>query len=481
MLLRKDFLTMKKIFPAVPATSFQLLLKGTGAVLMGLLTLAGCQREMPSASSKETPSESASVNSQPSPPSLIKQSAQGIVHMEEDGTFTLSDAGGNAIQFSLSEYQGENTSIVQEGAEIQVEYSEEAGTQPFKVLTLLLVAPPPFWAEYRSQAEDILSAMALEEKVGQLFFIRCPSVDAAEQIAAYHPGGILMFGQDFEGLTAEQTIEKIASYQQASAIPLLIGADEEGGTVARVSSNPLLRQSRFPSPQQLFNQSGMGAVVSDAEEKSRLLLSLGVNVNLAPVCDVSTMPVDFIYNRTLGQDAAHTAVYVDMVVRAMKKEGIGCVLKHFPGYGNNLDTHTGIAYDYRPLETFESSDFLPFQAGIQAGAGCVLVSHNIVSVMDSANPASLSPEVHRVLREKLGFQGVILTDDLSMDAVRMYMEGENAAVQAVAAGNDMLIVSDYIRQVPAVLQAVQDGRLDESLIDGAAVRVLCWKISLGLI
>ena len=121
MLLRKDFLTMKKIFPAVPATSFQLLLKGTGAVLMGLLIMAGCQREMPSASSKETPSESASVNSQSSPPPLVKQSARGIVHMEEDGTFTLSDAGGNARQLTLSEYQGENTSRVQAGAKIQVE------------------------------------------------------------------------------------------------------------------------------------------------------------------------------------------------------------------------------------------------------------------------------------------------------------------------------------------------------------------------
>lgn len=473
---------MKKSSPAIPATNFQLILKRTGVILLGLLTMAGCRQDIAATPSKEfSPESSFSISSQSSLPSPIKQTAQGIVHLEGNGTFSLLDAEDNTIQISLFEYQGENADLIQEGAEIQVEYLEESQTLPFQVLSLLLITPPPLWAKYRSQAEGILSSMTLEEKAGQLFFIRCPSVDTVEQIAAFHPGGILMFGQDFAGLNAEQTIEKITSYQQASAFPLLIGVDEEGGTVARVSSNPLLRQTRFPSPQQLFNRGGMSAIISDAEEKSRLLLSLGINVNLAPVCDVSTMPIDFIYNRTLGQDAAHTAGYVDMVVGVMKKEGIGCVLKHFPGYGNNLDTHTGIAYDYRPLETFESSDFLPFQAGIQAGAGCVLVSHNIVSAMDSVNPASLSPEVHRILREKLGFQGVILTDDLSMDAIRMYTEGENAAVQAVAAGNDMLIVSDYSRQIPAVLQAVQDGRLDESLIDGAVVHVLCWKISLGLI
>ena len=465
-------LSMKKIFST-------LCLKMTAAGLLFSLALAGCVRDVTVVSSEGLPSENtSSANSTPLPPE--KQTMQGIVHLEGDGTFILSDNEGNTLQFSLSAYQGDYTEIVQEGAEIQVEYLE-GDTPPCQLSGLKLVAPPPLWAEYRIQAEEILASLSLEEKVGQLFFIRCPSSNPAEQISAYHPGGILMFGQDFEGLSTEQVIGKIDSYQQASSVPLLIGADEEGGTVVRVSSNPQLRQSRFPSPQQLWNQGGMSAVIADAEEKSRLLLSLGVNVNLAPVCDVSVMPGDFIYYRTLGQDAANTANYIDAVVGVMKKEGIGCVLKHFPGYGNNLDTHTGIAYDYRPMETFENSDFIPFQAGIQAGADCVLVSHNIVFAMDSANPASLSAEVHAILREKLGFQGVILTDDLSMDAVRFYIEGENAAVQAVAAGNDMLIVSDYSRQIPAVLQAVQDGRLEESLIEKAAVRVLCWKLSLGLL
>lgn len=447
------------------------------ALLAGiLLLLTGCLREVPAAPSGEGPSaDSVSV-----PPEPAKKTIQGIVHWEGDGTFSLSSPQGEMVSLSLSGYQGNDAdSIVKEQAEIRVEYLE-GEKPPYTAVSLKLITPPPLWTEYRPQAEQILLSMGLEEKVGQLFWIRCPSADAAEQIAAYRPGGLLLFGQDFRGLNAEQVAEKIDSYQQASALPLLIGADEEGGIVARVSDNPLLRPSRFPSPQQLFNQGGMSAIIADAEEKSWLLLSLGVNVNLAPVCDVSTVPTDFIYSRTLGQDASHTAGYVDVVVRTMKREGIGCVLKHFPGYGNNLDTHTGVAFDYRPMKEFEASDFLPFQAGIQAGAGCVLVSHNIVSAMDSVNPASLSPEVHRILREDLEFQGVILTDDLSMSAVQMYAGEEEAAVQAVAAGNDMLIVSDYARQIPAVLQAVQEGLLPESLIDEAVARVLCWKLSLGL-
>ena len=117
----------------------------------------------------------------------------------------------------------------------------------------------------------------------------------------------------------------------------------------------------------------------------------------------------------------------------MQDEGITCVLKHFPGYGGNADTHTGIAYDSRPLEAFQQSDFLPFQAGIQAGADLVLVSHNIVACMDSQLPASLSPEVHRILREDLGFSGVVITDDLVMDGIRDFAGTEQAAVLAVQA------------------------------------------------
>ena len=225
----------------------------------------------------------------------------------------------------------------------------------------------------------------------------------------------------------------------------------------------------------------MEAVLSDAAAKNATLLQLGINVNFAPVADVSTDPGDFIYDRAFGQDAQATADYVAAVVESMGETGIGTVLKHFPGYGNNVDTHTGIAVDQRPYETFLDADFLPFSAGIAAGADSVLVSHNIVTAMDGALPASLSPEVHRIAREELGFAGVLLTDDLAMDAVRSYAEDGSVAVLAVLAGNDMIVTTDFEEQIPLVIQAVEDGTIPESQIDQSVLRVLTWKHRLGLI
>ena len=164
----------------------------------------------------------------------------------------------------------------------------------------------------------------------------------------------------------------------------------------------------------------------------------------------------------------------------MVADGTGMALKHFPGYGSNVDTHTGIAIDERPLDSFRESDFLPFEAGIAAGAQSILVSHNVVNCMDSELPASLSPAVHDILRTELGFVGVIMTDDLIMEAITDYTGGENAAVLAVQAGNDMLVSSDFVTQYNAVLAAVQDGTISEDRIRESAVRVIRWKLDLGL-
>ena len=345
-----------------------------------------------------------------------------------------------------------------------------------------------------AEIEDLLASLTLEQKVGQLFFVRCPDSGAAEDVSAYHLGGYVLFGRDFQDaagawLTREQFTAAVQSYQDAAAadtgIPLLIGSDEEGGTVTRASRNPNLFEKPFSSPQKLAAQATEhGSIFSeDAWEKSSALLALGINVNLAPVADVSTDPADFIYDRALGQDAAATADYVAQVVSAMRESGIGSVLKHFPGYGSNADTHTGIALDQRSLETFRQSDFLPFAAGIEAGAGttAVLVSHNIMAAVDPDLPASLSPAVHDLLREELGFTGVAMTDDLAMDAVAAYAQDGAVAVMALEAGNDLIITTDYRTQIPKVLEAVENGTLSMDTIDTACRRVLTWKQALGLL
>ena len=341
-------------------------------------------------------------------------------------------------------------------------------------------APEPEPPTQEELLQAMVDTMTPEEKAGQLFWVRFPETGWDELAREWHPGDFLLFGRDFKNRTPEELRTLLASLQETSPIPLLLGVDEEGGTVVRASYYPAFRAEKFRSPQALFAAGGLEAVRADALDKSAFLLDLGLNVNLAPVCDVSTDPADFIYARAFGQDAQATAEYADTVVSAMGEAGIGSVLKHFPGYGSNVDTHTGIAIDERPLETFRESDFLPFQAGIEAGAQAVLVSHNIVNCMDSDLPASLSPAVHDILRDELGFEGVIMTDDLIMEAITDYTGGENAAVLAVQAGNDMLVSSDFVTQYNAVLAAVQDGTISEERIRESAIRVIRWKMDLGL-
>lgn len=350
--------------------------------------------------------------------------------------------------------------------------------------------PEPEPDPKQAAVETLLEGMSVEEKVGQMFFVRCPSIGAAEKISQYHLGGYLLFSRDFQDKDAQQVTDMIAAYQAEAFVPLLVGADEEGGTVVRLSRNKQLFPEKFKSPQALYASGGLDAVRDDALDKSMGLLRYGVNVNFAPVADVSTDPSDFIYDRSFGQDAAATAEYVHTVVSSVNEQEyrtakkslkLGLVLKHFPGYGNNADTHTGVAIDERPYEQFEQSDFLPFRSGIETGVGAVLVSHNIINCMDPDFPASLSAKVHRVLRDELGFTGVVLTDDLAMDAVEAYAEDGSVAVLAVLAGNDMIVTTDFETQIPLVVDAVQTGLVSETMLDEAVTRVLSWKYDLGLL
>lgn len=330
-------------------------------------------------------------------------------------------------------------------------------------------------------ADALIGGMTTEEQVAQLFWVRCPEEDAQGFIEARQPAGLVLFARDFEDGDAESMRETLDGYQSAASIPLLLGVDEEGGSVVRVSKFTAYRRWPFQSPQELYDEGGLDAFVYDTAEKDALLKKLGLNVNLAPVCDVSTDPDDYIYRRTLGQDAEGTAEYVRTTVRQMTRDGMGAVLKHFPGYGPNGDSHTDIVTDDRPQSVFESSDLLPFSAGIEAGAGAVLVCHNIVTCYDAENPASLSPTVYSVLRGMLGFDGVAVTDDLAMEAITKTYDAGDAAVRAVQAGCDLLLSSDFDTQYAAVLAAVQDGTISEGRLRASLRRVLQWKADLGLL
>ena len=329
--------------------------------------------------------------------------------------------------------------------------------------------------------QALIDSMTLEELVGQIFLARCPEVNAAEDIAKYHLGGYVLFGRDFQKTSPDSIREKLLSFQEAAATPILIAVDEEGGTVTRISSFPQFRDCPFPSPRALYDAGGMELVLSTEAEKCLLLKSLGINVNLAPVCDITTDPSAFMYSRSLGQSAAITGAFAAELCDLMAQQQIGSVLKHFPGYGNNTDTHTGIATDPRSLEVLESNDLIPFRSGIASGCDAILVSHTIVSCLDPSMPASLSPEVIRYLRKKLGFQGVIVTDDLVMEAITELFGPGESAVLAVLAGNDLLCSSEYQVQYAAVLEAAISGRIPREQLESSVARVLHWKYKLGLL
>lgn len=360
-------------------------------------------------------------------------------------------------------------------ATLPPEPSAQVTTQPpTQVPTQAPTLPP-------DPVDLLLSGLTTEEKVGQLFLARCRKETAAEDIAQYHLGGLVLFDRDTEDETPESLRQTLERYQKAATIPLLIAVDEEGGSVVRISDKPAFRDAPFSSPRSLYEGGGMEALRTAEVEKDALLSDLGINVNLAPVCDITTDPAAFLYDRSLGQSPELTCQWVQIAVEEGQTYGIGCVLKHFPGYGNNADTHVGIAIENRSLEELEAQDLLPFAAGMEAGCGAVMISHIQVTALDAEYPASLSPAVHRYVRETMGYNGVLVTDDLVMDAISVpYGVGE-AAVLAVLAGNDLLISSDFPEQYAAVLEAIREGRISEEQIDNAVRRILLWKQSLGLL
>ena len=341
--------------------------------------------------------------------------------------------------------------------------------------------PAPVPTEPPDPMQMLLASMTVEEKVGQLFLARCPEENAVEDISEYHMGGYILFGQDFDGETPDSFRQKIAQWQAVSPIPLLIAVDEEGGTVCRVSSHSMFRASRFPSPRESYDIGGMEQVLAVEGEKAALLTDLGINVNMGPVCDITTDSAAFMYRRSLGQSPEETGRFISSAVQIYENHSLGSVLKHFPGYGNNSDTHTGIATDTRPLSELESVDLIPFASGIDAGCDAILVSHNIITCLDDTAPASLSPSDHDYLRKTMGFDGVIVTDDQVMQAITEAYGAVDAAVLAVLAGIDLLCCTEYRIKYPAVLEAVHTGRVSAEQLDASVMRILEWKKNLGLI
>ena len=334
------------------------------------------------------------------------------------------------------------------------------------------------FSKYYKLAKRKLEELTLDDKIGQLILARYPDNNVLNDLNKYKLGGFVFYEKDFKNKTKLEVIDMINNVQKNSKIPMLIAVDEEGGKIVRVSSNPKLALERFKSSKELYSSGGMEEIRQDTINKSILLASLGINLNLAPVVDVTTNSNDYMYERAIGENTEITSLYAKTVINASKNMDVSYTLKHFPGYGNNFDTHNSTSVDIRSYESLIANDIPPFIAGINAGAEAILVSHNIVSSIDSDNPASLSPKIHNFLRNELNFTGVIITDDLEMGATSSI---ESSAIKALLAGNDLIITTNYANSFSSIKNAVTNGIISEEIIDKLAFKILSCKYYKGLI
>lgn len=330
-------------------------------------------------------------------------------------------------------------------------------------------------APERDYTEEILEGMSLEEKVGQVILARFPD-NAAEEMALYHFGGYTLYAKDFENHTPESISASLDEIGSMTSIQPFFAADEEGGDIVRISKYAAFSDKPLPSVQEALSG---GMTASEwSNMAADVLESAGINLDLAPVADVAESESDYIYDRTCGLGCGETGEVIAEIVRGFNGRNMVSCLKHFPGYGSNVDTHTGIALDNRTKVDFEQRDFLPFKSGIEAGAPMVMVNHNIVAAYNENVPASLAPEVHEALRG-LGFEGIIITDDLGMDAVALYTEDSYAA--AFLAGNDMLCTSDGAACFDSLYEAVKGGVITEKRLNESVLRIIRVKIEYSII
>ena len=341
---------------------------------------------------------------------------------------------------------------------------------------------------------DALSKMTLKEKIGQLFVICTDSLDfnaetevtekMRKNLEEYKPGGVIFFSYNLKNRT--QVKEMISDMQKNAEIPLFIAVDEEGGSVARIANSKNMQTTKFPAMAEIGKTGDSKNAYHVGETIGKEIYELGFNLDFAPVADINTNAENTeIGNRSFGSEPKTVADMVSQEVKGLQAQGVSATLKHFPGQGQcGEDTHKGYVELNATIDRLRDVEFLPFKSGISAGADMVMMSHVAVSqITGQETPASLTKlMVTDILREELQFDNVIITDAMNMKVITKFYDADQAAVMAIEAGNDMILMPDNFEQAfEGVLEAVKDGTLSESQIDEAAGRVLSVKIKRGIL
>ena len=323
--------------------------------------------------------------------------------------------------------------------------------------------------------------MTLEEKAAQVLLVVFDGTEPSPEILGWLDegpvGGVLLLARNV--VDAAQVKALVAALQaeaarSAPAVALFVAVDQEGGPVQRLKDG--VRQ--VAAARVLGETATPEEAAAEAHEVARDLLGLGINMNLAPVADVVADPDSFLYQRSYSGDPRVVAAFAGAVVRAYQDEGLVSVVKHFPGHGSATgDTHTGSAVADAPRADFEAVHLVPFRAAVAAGVDGVMMAHILAPAFDPDHPASMSSAlIGGLLRQELGFQGLVVADDLEMAAAGV----EHPAVEALRAGCDLLITTGtYPNQRKAyddIVAAVRSGDLDQTRLDDAVKSILRLKL-----
>lgn len=353
-------------------------------------------------------------------------------------------------------------------------------------------APAPETADPSvTAAEAYAAGMTLEEKLWQLFFVTPENLTdvtlatragetTKKALEARPVGGIIYFAGNLED--REQTMTLLQNVKSYAKTPLFLGVDEEGGTVSRVGSNPELGVTMHEAPAVYGARADMKEVYEVGKTMALELGELGFNMNFAPVADVVTNGANTVVgSRAYSMDPETSAALVSAMVQGLQQNGMASCLKHFPGHGGTVeDTHAGTAVSDRTLEELRAVEWLPFMSGLDQNSAFVMLSHQITPALSDL-PASLSGEVVTLLRQELGFEGIVITDSLQMGAITGEYSSDTAAVMALQAGADMLLMpNDLQKAYDGVAKAVEEGILTEARITESVVRILAAKYRFGL-
>ena len=361
---------------------------------------------------------------------------------------------------------------------------------------IILTEPEPEPVEIEPTPEEkmdeivnsAIRVMPLEDKVAGLFIVTPESITGVntaikagdgtkEALGKYAVGGIIYFSKNIQ--SEEQLTEMIQNTTMWSRYPLFIGVDEEGGTVSRVADSRIEVEkvdsaADIGATGDATQAYGAGATIAG------YLQRLGFNLDFAPVADVADRDNKVLKNRTYSSDPAVVGSFAVNMVNGLQDNGISACMKHFPGLGGTTeDTHDGMVTTERTKEDFQTVEFPVYQQGIEAGVDFIMVSHLCVPAISGENiPSSISPAVVTdILRTELGYDGIIISDAMNMTAITDYYSADQAAVLALRAGCDMILMpEDFELAYQGILNAVQEGTIAEERIDDALRRIYRVKL-----